>query len=200
MTSQKHFIVYRTVNQINGKFYIGQHITENSEDAYLGSGTRFKRALKKYGPENFIREVLFDFQTFEEMNEKEKELVTEDLVKDPMCYNTALGGTGSWWYVNKIQYSYSSLKEVVLAGIQKNKNDGINPGFTGRFHTEEWSLDHSKKMKILQAGRKNSQYGKVWIYSETLEKSCSVKKEEIQNFLDNGWKLGRRILKNTSVR
>ena len=87
-----HCIVYKTTNLINNKYYIGQHQTYNLNDTYLGSGKILTRAINKYGSENFNREILFNFDDFDEMNEKEKELVTLKEVKDPMCYNLMPGG------------------------------------------------------------------------------------------------------------
>ena len=39
--------LYKTTNIVDGKFYIGVHTTINKNDNYLGSGTVFKRQLKK---------------------------------------------------------------------------------------------------------------------------------------------------------
>ena len=39
-------IIYKTVNVLNGKFYIGQDSKNNPE--YIGSGTLLKRAIEKY--------------------------------------------------------------------------------------------------------------------------------------------------------
>lgn len=52
-------IIYKTTNLLDGKFYIGAHSTEILEDGYLGSGKYLKRAVLKYGRENFAREILF---------------------------------------------------------------------------------------------------------------------------------------------
>lgn len=49
--------IYKTTNLINGKIYIGQHIGKVF-DSYLGSGSYFLNAVKKYGKENFKREIL----------------------------------------------------------------------------------------------------------------------------------------------
>lgn len=51
-------IVYCTTNLINGKKYIGS--TKVSDANYFGSGVYIKKALKKYGKENFVRQVLWE--------------------------------------------------------------------------------------------------------------------------------------------
>lgn len=50
-------LIYRTTNLINGKMYIGKQVNEKRTD-YIGSGRYFMRAVKKYGKENFSKEIL----------------------------------------------------------------------------------------------------------------------------------------------
>jgi hypothetical protein len=77
MSESKHiYIVYKTTNLVNGKFYIGVHKQDFFLpiifDGYLGSGLMLKRAIKKYGEENFIRETLHIFYTAKEAYKKRK--------------------------------------------------------------------------------------------------------------------------------
>lgn len=91
-----YYLIYKTTNQINSKFYIGKRVTKNPNDNYTGSGKAIKRAVKKYGKENFSKKILFYLNDKEEMAKKEAEIVTEDLVNDPQCYNIRLGGKGGF--------------------------------------------------------------------------------------------------------
>lgn len=50
-----YYTVYRTINLVNGKTYIGRHSTNDISDSYLGSGSRIKSAISKYGSENFVK-------------------------------------------------------------------------------------------------------------------------------------------------
>jgi hypothetical protein len=95
------YTIYKVTNTINGKIYIGKHQTENPYDDYLGSGIGIRRAINYYGKHCFIKEVLFDYNTEEEMNAKEKELVTEEFVRSKNTYNCGVGGEGGPQFKNK---------------------------------------------------------------------------------------------------
>lgn len=66
--------IYITTNLVNGKKYLGQRKYSKGWESYLGSGVAFKKALKKYGKENFKREIIVEAETAEELNQFEKEL------------------------------------------------------------------------------------------------------------------------------
>ena len=83
---------YKITNNLNGNFYYGIHSTNNIDDGYMGRGLKLKRAFKKYGIENFSKEILKFFDTREELADYEADVVTEILVNDKNCYNTSLGG------------------------------------------------------------------------------------------------------------
>ena len=86
------FYFYKITNQINGKYYFGVHSTNNIDDGYMGSGVALKRAYKKYGIENFSKEILHYFDNADDMYSFEEEYVNVDLVNNPECYNMVIGG------------------------------------------------------------------------------------------------------------
>ena len=104
-----YFTIYKITNKINRKTYIGKHQTNDLDDGYFGSGKMLKRAIKKYGIENFTKEILFIFDTEAEMNYKEKELVEVG----PNSYNLCEGGKGGFGYINK-KYPTGKDKQQAL--------------------------------------------------------------------------------------
>lgn len=89
---KKYNYFYKITNVINNHFYYGIHSTNNLNDGYMGSGVRLQKAYKKYGMENFSKEILKFFNSREEAANYEAEMVTETLIKDNNCYNIVLGG------------------------------------------------------------------------------------------------------------
>ena len=88
-----YYTIYKTTNNITGEYYIGQHQTTKLDDGYIGSGIRFKHSVNKYGAENFAKEILFIFDNFEDMNNKEMELVDQVYLDNPNTLNVIPGGS-----------------------------------------------------------------------------------------------------------
>jgi group I intron endonuclease len=88
-------VIYLTENIINGKKYIGQDQYNNPN--YIGSGILLKKAIKKYGEENFIKKIIDTCSDKNELNEKEIYWIKYyDAVKNNDFYNLAEGGNGGW--------------------------------------------------------------------------------------------------------
>ena len=82
----------------------------------MGSGKRLKAAIRKYGRSAFVKEILFFLDTEKEMNEKEKEIVTKELVADPRCYNACIGGEGGPIFAGR-KHSEESKKKIQKAAL-----------------------------------------------------------------------------------
>lgn len=164
----------------------------------MGSGKLIKRAISKYGIDNFIKEILHIFDNEDEMNQKEKELV----VVSEESYNICPGGQGGWGYVNTnlpngMLGKKTSLfqKEVARKTMLKLRqhprmkewlSKGKKSSFIGKKHTDETKLKMKKSKNI---GPFNSQFGTCWITNGT--KNEKIRKEELDKWISSGYRKGR---------
>lgn len=89
--------IYITTNHINGKKYIGQkqYDKNNKWKTYLGSGIYLKRAINKYGVENFSKEIIENCATKSVLDEREKYWIKYyNAIESDKFYNIASGGDG----------------------------------------------------------------------------------------------------------
>ena len=210
------YLIYKTTNNINGKIYIGAHKTNDVNDGYLGSGRILKRAIKKYGVENFSKEILFDFDTPEEMFEMEVNLVDNDFVLRDDTYNLTVGGYGGFAFINSVpglNHKNKDMKKCAMKGakaLREKLGDsfdehlkkwqrkgrkrtikmygrfGGGPTFTGKKHTDEAKRKIGTANSKHQSGKNNSNYGKCWIYNLDLKKSMTIPKNDLEKWLLEG--------------
>lgn len=87
--------IYKSINLTNNRFYVGKHESVFLTSAYLGSGVVLKNAIKKYGRENFIKEILETCYSRKELNKREIFWIKTLDAKNPKTgYNQTEGGTG----------------------------------------------------------------------------------------------------------
>lgn len=106
--------IYKITNKINGKWYIGKHNGTNPN--YFGSGKLLKKAVEKYGKENFERVILEEVEG--DINAREQYWIDQtNAVNDPMSYNLANGGEGGdlskFIPYDKIDYSNHKMQETI---------------------------------------------------------------------------------------
>lgn len=90
----KYGYIYKTINLINGKIYIGQHKANKFNIKYMGSDTILKEAFEKYGKENFKVEMVNDSaNNSDELNKLEIYYIQKYNTRDlKVGYNLHVGG------------------------------------------------------------------------------------------------------------
>lgn len=127
-----HHFIYLTTNLITNEKYIGKH-HGYLDDNYLGSGTILLRAIKKYGKENFKREILYVSQDEIENNIKEKEFIKAfNATNDITFYNIAEGGDGG----DIFHTLPLEQQEKIRKGVSKRTTGILNPMY-GKHHSQE---------------------------------------------------------------
>jgi group I intron endonuclease len=147
------YFIYKTTNLINGKIYIGYHASSNiNKDSYLGSGYLLKKAVEKYGKQNFKREILYVFDSQEDATKKEREIVNEEFIERDDVYNLCLGGFGGglpgelnpFWGKTHSDETKEYLRDLFTGrklsdDWKQNISDGLNKSekFQIMIHSEE---------------------------------------------------------------
>ena len=144
----KVYFVYKIINLINNKTYVGQHFGY-IDDNYMGSGKILKLAINKYGKENFKKEIIKICESKQQVNEKEQYYIKDYDTIGQNGYNIALGGGGGDTLSN-----HPNIEKI------KQKMKENHSGFwKGHHHSEE------TKLKIKQThpdfkGKNHPNYGK----------------------------------------
>lgn len=148
--------IYKYTNVANGKVYVGQTSKSLEERAQTNGGNykecrRFYAAIKKYGWDSFIPEIIEDNLSLEEANRLEKYYINLfNSTDDKYGYNLALGGD------NK-EMLPESKKIISEKAKERYTNKENNPMF-GKKHSREAIA----KMSAKKTGEANPMYGTTW--------------------------------------
>ena len=115
----KH-LIYKITNITTKEYYIGvhscrgedcyYHSKKTHECRYLGSGTRIKHQVNKYGRKNFVKTILAERPTKEEAYLLEEKLVNPS---DPLSLNLTKGGEGR----PRQGHTPANVREVTYEGV-----------------------------------------------------------------------------------
>lgn len=147
--------VYKHTNKINGKVYIGwatDYKTRWSKG--YTKGTYIRKAIDKYGWDNFEHEILFADISPEEAKKKEIELIAQYKANDSRYgYNLTKGGEGTLGHVlsdeakaRMIATRYKNNSPEYLFEIS-SRGGRASKGNTGHKHTEE-AKEKMRKAKL----------------------------------------------------
>jgi group I intron endonuclease len=154
-------IIYKVENKISGKVYIGQtiHTLKVRKNAHLKmievGKSKFYKALKSYGVDNFDWVVIDTAITKDELNKKEIHYIREyNSIENG--YNMVEGGAGGYndyaVIANKKKMG-KPLSEIVSPEMYEQSIEGRKRGFkNGLSHYTFDKIDKEKQREIARKG------------------------------------------------
>ena len=209
---KKYHYIYKTTCKVTGKFYVGMHSTNNLDDGYLGSGKILGYSRHKYGDENHVKEIVEFLPSRDALKLREKEIVNEELLSDPLNIYLKYGGEGGWDHkpgVNILlqkfdlkersakaartramrseNLQYAQALSAKLSASHKGQQAWLN-----KTHTADTKAKMSASMRGRHDKENNPQFGKCWVTNGAA--AVMVKKEQLPEYLSSGYVLGRKIM------
>ena len=196
----KYHYLYKIINKETDEYYIGIHSTNDMNDGYFGSGTLLKNMIKFYGKDKFIKEIIRFCESREEVLDYEKLYVNKNVLKDKKCLNLIEGGLGIINHTTKgtrtvrdpntgecfnVKLDDPRLKTGELEPSTKGKVTVFDPNqnrYISISINDPRYLSGKLKMKISPdfTGK-----GRTMVYKKGIYKS--IKKDDLQEYLNDGW-------------
>ena len=139
-------------------------------------------------------------------------MVNQELLENEKCMNLKPGGEGGHideihlkkMHIGATRWLHKKWKDENYLETRKKRTSENNkilhergilraPNWTGKRHNKETKRKFSESRKGKGNGEKNSQYGKVWIFNESLKKNLSISTDVLEIYLNEGWKRGRKM-------
>ena len=171
-----NYIVYKHTNKINGKVYIGitcQRIHDRWKGGHGYRSQYFSRAIKKYGWDGFIHEIVAENLSKEDACELERILIKSyRSTETEYGYNQALGGDGGGMY-NK-HHSESAKKKISKA----RKENGFTEDHKRHISESKQGAKHHLAKKVYQY-TKDGEFIREWDYMSLAAKELNINKGNI---------------------
>lgn len=148
-------IIYKVTNKVNGKIYIGQTVRtleqrkwQHLDAAKHGCKTHFYNAIRKYGEDNFVFEVIDEASSIQELNALERYYIAKfNCIKEG--YNMVDGGNNNVMFLDKVKQKHleSMRSPETRAKISKSMKE---------YRKEHpWTEEQKRKFAKSKYGNKN---------------------------------------------
>lgn len=166
MKTNELFDIYVITNKVNNKHYVG--VTCQGVDvrwkAHLASAydsnsqAPIHVAMREFGEDNFVVEVVLSGVTEADGRSKELEYIEKYNSNEPYGYNTYRAGMGGHHHTEEGRQNIS--KGLTGHVFSEERNEKVRQAMREREYKQEWSDKLSEVKKGVQAGERNPFYGK----------------------------------------
>ncbi len=191
-------IIYKIINLINGKIYVGQDMYNNPE--YFGSGKIITKSIKKHGRENFIKEILEECLSLEELDKREifwiknlnstNRLIGYNICEGGKSYRTMRGENNPRFGVKLSEETKDKIREKrKLQKMSQKEKDRLSEIWKGEKNPgKNKSEETIKKLKeaakrIDRKGEKGPMYGRK--HTDETKEKWSKKRKGMNKGIDN---------------
>jgi group I intron endonuclease len=143
-------VIYKITNKINKKVYIGQTVQPLTRrfTQHACAKTILGNAIRKYGKDSFIMEILLEVKTLDELNSNEEIYIKKFNSLAPNGYNAAYGGG------NRRQTPESRYK-LAMAQLGRKHTEETKKKLSIARRKRVTSDATKKKMSLSRSGEKN---------------------------------------------
>ncbi len=145
-------LIYKHTSKTSGKSYIGKTMFTAEErfrghikSVTAGSTTHFHKAIRKYGKEDFVTEVLIDGLTDPKVLTIMEQYYICKYDSFRKGYNKTIGGEGA------VGLKHSDETKAKLSALRSGENN---------YYYGKRRPEHAAAMRIRMAGKNNPMYGK----------------------------------------
>lgn len=160
----KFYIVYKTINLISGKEYIGTHCSNYLTDDYLGSGLELNKDIEELGIENFKRFNIQVFYNHHDMVECENRLINSDYLLRDDTYNAVKGGANM--SCSEVDFDYLDVLSTEYSDYEIEDYSKLIDHLCILRNKLIYKPDVKNKLSFQKAAEK---YHKLYIHSEICE-------------------------------
>lgn len=178
------YFIYVTTNNVNNKKYVGLcSMKKPNWKSYLGSGKILKRAISKYGTENFTREIIEYHDNIEDAIAAEKNFILQNechLKED--WYNIAVGFTTQGSKGKKQTEKHRLAMQKLLCGVPRSEESKSKQSETRKQRHANGMYSYPVKSKdeierARELGKKNAKPKELREYTCM---QCGVVKEKME--------------------
>lgn len=133
MNNKKSY-VYKIMCKITGEFYFGSSFRAK-RDSYWGSGRIIKERISMYGKENFVKEILGEFDDRTIAHQVENQYI-EKFINDDKCMN------------KQLDHKFGRFNEEF-----RTKNGAAHLGEKNPWYGKHFSEEHREKLSAANRGK-----------------------------------------------
>ena len=173
----KKSYVYKITCLVTGEYYFGSSFNANS-DRYWGGGRKVRERISQYGNENFVKEILGEYNDRVEAHKVENQYIKK-FINDEKCLNKQLDHKFGTYGEESCAKRSAALRGKIVSDETRVKMSAAQRGEKnhnfGKHLSEEVKAKISAANAINKRGEKNPMFGKHFSEEHKAKISAAIR-------------------------